>query len=149
MSIGKLIISLAVFTGILLFKKTNPKFLKIILLGYILSFISSFFDENLPINISFLSFGILTFIFIANSIYSKKWLSIIISLSMLISFIFKVQHWPYALEIQMMMIVPIIAYVLIIKNYNEHKDQISILTILVAYAISEIIRFVNYLIAIN
>ncbi|MFT4611026.1 MAG: hypothetical protein ACJA1H_000817 [Glaciecola sp.] len=149
MSLGKLIISVAVFIGILMFNKTNTKFLKIILLGYILSFISSFFDENSSIDISYLSFGILTLIYSVYSIYSKKWLSIILALSTLISFIFKTQHWPYMLETQTLMIVPTIAYILALKNYKPYKDEVSIQTILVAYAISEIIRLVNYLIAIN
>ncbi|WP_298900052.1 hypothetical protein [uncultured Psychroserpens sp.] len=149
MTLGKLIISIAVLIGILLFNKTNPKVFKVILLGFILSFISSFFDKDFIIDVSFLTFGFLTLSFLIYVIDNKQWLSSIIVVFPLLSFIFKSQHWPYASEIQTLMIVLIIAYVIALNNLKNYKNQISILTILVAYSISEVLRFVNYLISVN
>ncbi|MCD2260995.1 hypothetical protein [Psychroserpens luteolus] len=149
MTLGKPIISIAVFIGILLFNKTNPKVLKVILLGFVLSFISSVFNKDFIIDVSFLTFGFLTLSFLIYVVYNKQWLPSIIVVFPLLSFIFKSQFWPYASEIQALMVVPIIAYVIALNNLKGYKNQISILTILVAYSISEVIRFVNYLISVN
>ena len=149
MTVGKLIISIAVFIGIALFKNTNPKLLKVILLGFILSFISSFFDRDFLFDISFLSFGFLVLIFLIYNIINKKWLPTLIALPILVLFIFKTQYWPYLSEIQIAMFIPVITYMIIIKNYKTYKNQIAILTILVAFAISEIIRLADYMMAAN
>ncbi|WP_299339423.1 hypothetical protein [uncultured Psychroserpens sp.] len=149
MTIGKLIISFAVFISIALFENTNPKLLKVILLGFILSFISSFFDRDFLFDISFLSFGFLVLIFLIYNIINKKWLPTLIALPILVLFIFKTQYWSYLSEIQTAMFIPVITYMIIIKNYKTYKNQIAILTILVAFAISEIIRLADYMMAAN
>jgi len=149
MSLGKIIISIAVFAGILLLKRTKPNLLQLLLVGFVLSFISSFFDGNMFFDFSFLTFGILNLIYFIYSIYNKRWLPALISVFVLVSFIFKIQHWPYMFEIQTSMVIPIILFVVAIVNIKGYKNEISILGIIAAYALSEVIRFINYIIVVN
>ena len=147
MTLGKAIITIAACIGILLFQKTKPKFLQILLFGFILSFVSSFFDRNLFVDFSFLSFGFLISTYLTYSLYHKNWLPASISTFALISFVFKIQRWPYIGEIQLSMIIPIILLIIVVFNFKKYKNELAILGIITAYAISEVIRFINYLIA--
>lgn len=149
MSLGKIVIAIAVFIGINLFNKTEPKFLKILLIGLILSFLASFLDVPLAYEFSMLSFAILVLGFFIYSLYYKNWLPASISIFALVSFIFKVQHWPYGSEIQLAMIIPIILFIITLFNFKKFKNQISILIIIASYEISEVIRFIDYIIVSN
>lgn len=149
MTLGRTIIAIAIFFGIIFFNKTESKFLKIVLIGFILSFLSSFIDIPLSNEISMLSFGILVLVFLMYSLYYKSWLPASISIFALVSFIFKVQHWPYGSEIQLSMTIPIILYLIALIRFKKYKNQISIITIIVSYEISEFIGFINHIISSN
>ena len=149
MSLDRVIIAISIFIGIFLFQKTNPKFFKILLTGFILSFLSSYFSGDLFVFFSLLSFGILVLIYFIYSLYNKAWIPASISFFTLMSFIFKAQYWPYASEIQSVMIIPMFLFIITIFNLKKYKNQISILGIIVAYEISEFIHFINTLFAYN
>lgn len=138
MNHGKIIIETII--GFLLFKKTKPNFSKGILIGLILSFVVSFFENQILTNISFLIFGILSLTFSIFSGINKKWLNLIIGLFAFISFIFKAMHYPYANELKLSMLIPVLCYVLAIRKWEYHKSEFSILTIFVAYELSELLK---------
>ena len=140
MTLEKIIIGIGILIGIILFKKTKPNFLVGILVGLIISFIVSFFENILLRNISFYSFGILSLIFFIHSGFKRKWLNLIIGLFVFVSFFSKAMHYPYANELKSLMIIPILSYVLTFRKWENHKCELSILTIFVAYELSEFIK---------
>ena len=140
MSLGRIIISISACIGVLLFQKTKPRFLQIMLIGFIISFILSFFEQKIFFQFSFISFGALIIAFFIYSIYYKNWLPTFISAFALISFIFMSQNWPYGSEIQASMLIPIILFFIVILNFKKFVNQFSILAIIAAY---EIYQFIN------
>ncbi len=130
--------------GLFLLNKTKPVFLKVTLLILVSCSILSFYQDSDLINtISFLGFGILALVFSIYSGINKKWLNLIIGLFAFVSFFFKVMYYPYANELKLSMIIPIIIYiVLLIKNKLEN-NQLSILTILVAYELTEFLKLIT------
>lgn len=144
MSIGRTIIAIGVCIGILLFQKTKPKFLRAILTAFILSFLASFFDGKLFFSFSFLIFGISVLSYFTYSIYHKHWLPASISLFALVSFVFQAQHWPYGSEIRAVMLIPIIVFLITIFNFKKYENQISVLSIIVSYEISEFINLFGF-----
>lgn len=143
MTYGKIIILLSIIIGIFLFNKTKPNFSKAILIGLILSFSASFFENDLIANISFLSFGILSLVFSIYSGINKKWLSLIICLFAFISFLFKSMYYPYANELKLSMLIPIVCYALTFRKLESYKAELSILTIFVAYELSEFLKLIE------
>lgn len=137
MTYDKIIISIGVLIGLSLFKKTNPIFLKATLIGLILSFGLSFFSEKLLINISFFSFGILTFIFAAYSGLNKKWMNLIIGFFAFMSFLWSFMNWLLIGELRFLMLIPIICFAVILRKLRDYKNELSILTILVTYELTQ------------
>jgi hypothetical protein len=144
MNFGKIIIGIGILIGILLFKKTKPKILVGILVGLIISFVLSFIENELLTNISFISFGILSFIFVAYSGIKIKWLNLIIGLFAFVSFFSKLMHFPYANELKLLMIIPIVCYVLTLRKKEKYENELSILTIFAAYELSEFIKLTEH-----
>jgi len=140
MTYEKIIIGIGILIGISLLRKTNPIFLKSILIGLILSFGLSFFSEKLLINISFFSFGILTFLFTVYNGLKKRWLNLTIGFFAFISFLFSFLHYPFANELKLLMLIPILSYLAIFKSLDKHKSELSILTMLVSYELNEFLR---------
>lgn len=143
MSYKKIIFLIAVIIGILLFQRTKPNILKGILIGLILSIGIPFFENELLTTISFLSFGVLVFIFSIHRGFNKKWLSLIIGLFAFILFFFRAMYFPYINELRLSMLIPILCYMMIFKKWELYKTELSILTILVAYELSEFIKLVE------
>ncbi|WP_452227660.1 MULTISPECIES: hypothetical protein [unclassified Lacinutrix] len=144
MTYEKIIIGAGALMGLFLLNKTKPVFLKVTLLILVSCSILSFYQDSDLINtISFLGFGILALVFSIYSGINKKWLNLIIGLFAFVSFFFKVMYYPYANELKLSMIIPIIIYiVLLIKNKLEN-NQLSILTILVAYELTEFLKLIT------
>ncbi|WP_394908007.1 hypothetical protein [uncultured Mesonia sp.] len=140
MTFEKIIIILGLLIGIFLFKKTKPDYLKAILIGLILVFVLTFFPQKLPTNISFYSFGLLTFIFTILSGLKKKWFNLIIGFFAFISFVSAALEFPYANELKLLMIIPIISYFWTLKKLIIYKNALSISTILVAYELTEFLK---------
>jgi hypothetical protein len=143
MTYGRIIILIGVLIGILLFKKTKPNFLKGILIGLIFSYGLSFLDNELLVGISFLSFGFLSLIFTVYSVLKRKWLSLIVGLFVFISFIAHIMYLPYANELRLLMIVPILCYLMTFRKWESYKTELSILTIFVAYELSQFLIIIG------
>ena len=140
----RIIILIGIIIGIILFKKTKPNFLKGILIGFILSFAISFFENELiSATISRLSFGILIFVFSVYNGINKKWLNLIIGLFAFTSFFFKSMYYPYASELQLLMIIPLIIYIVILAKDKLENNQLSILTILAAYELTDFLKLIT------
>ena len=135
-----IIIGIGVLIGLSLFKKTNPIFIKGILVGLVVTFVLTFFGQQLLTDISFFSFGILTLIFTVYSGMNKKWLNLIVGLFAFVSFFFILMNYPFANELKLLMIIPIFCYLLIFRNWKKYNNELSILTILVAYELTEFLR---------
>ncbi len=142
MTYGRIIVLIGVLIGLLLIKKTKPNFLKGILIGLIVSYGMSFLDNALLVDISFLSFGVLSLIFTVYSGLKRKWLSLIIGLFLFVSFIAHILYLPYANELRLLMIVPILCYLMTFRKWESYKTELSILTIFVAYELSEFLRII-------
>lgn len=138
-----IIILIGVLIGIFLFNKTKPNFLKGILIGLVVSYGLSFFENELLADISFISFGLLSLIFTIYSGIKRKWLSLIIGLFAFVSFFAKFMYWPYANELRLLMIVPIVCYLMTFRKWESYKTELSILTIFVAYELSQFISIVR------
>ena len=143
MTYGKIIILIGIVVGMFLFQKTKPNLLKGILVGLIISFGISFFDNQVLTNISFFSFGIFSLTFGVYSGINKKWLYLIIGLFAFISFLFKLMHYPFANELKLLMLLPIVSYLLTFKKLESHKTGLSIASIFVAYELTEFIKLVE------
>ncbi|HZH70132.1 MAG TPA: hypothetical protein VFD80_06760 [Flavobacteriaceae bacterium] len=142
MTYGRIIVLIGVLIGLLLIKNTKPKFLKGLLIGLIVSFGISFFKTELSFIISIYSFKVLCLTFIVYSGIKRKWLSLLIGFFALVSFFAKLMYWPYANELRLVMIVPILCYLMTLRKWESYKTELSILTIFVAYELSEFLAIV-------
>jgi hypothetical protein len=142
MTYGRIIVLIGVLIGLLLIKKTKPNFLKGILIGLIVSFGISFFKTELSFIISIYSFKVLSLTFIIYSGIKRKWLSLIIGLFSFVSFFGGMMYWPYANELRLLMIVPILCYLMTFRKWESYKTELSILTIFVAYELSEFLSII-------
>lgn len=52
-------------------------------------------------------------------------------------------HFPYANELSLLMVIPILCYLLILKKWKSHLNGLSILTIFVAYQLGEFITLIE------
>jgi hypothetical protein len=144
MTYGNIIIGIGILVGIFLFKKTEPKLLVGVLIGLIISFVLSLIESELLTNISFVSFGVLSLIFFVYSAIKRKWLNLIIGLFAFVSFFSKLMHYPYANELKLLMIVPIVCYALTFRKKEKYKNELTILTIFIAYELTEFIKLTEY-----
>jgi len=143
MTYGRIIILIGVLIGILLFKKTKPNFLKGILIGLVVSYGLSFFENELLADISFFSFGLLSLTFTIYSGIKRKWLSLIIGLFAFVSFFGGLMYWPYANELRLLMLVPILCYLMTFRKWESYKTELSILTIFVASELSQFLIIIR------
>ena len=141
--IYKIIILLGILAGLLSYKKTKPIFLKLILIGYVLIMSTIFFKEQFPITIAFFSFGILTFMFIIYSGINKKWMSLLIGFIVFLSFSWSTMNWIGGNEIRLLSIIPILSFILILSNRKKYENELSILTILSVYELTEFIILIE------
>lgn len=141
----KIIIIIGIFIGLLRFRQTNPIFLKFILIGYVLSFGMTFFKGYFPMSIAFYSFGILTLLFIFYNVINKKWLNSLIGFIVFISFTWSMMNWVNGNEIRLLAIIPILSFILILRNWKKYKNELSILTILSIYELTEFIKLLEQL----
>lgn len=137
MTYQKIIIGIGVLAGFFLLPKTRPTLLKVILIGFIVSFGLSFFLEKLLINLSFFSFGVLTLGFSIHQGVNEKWRNFTIGLFAFLSFIWSLMHWLFIGELRFLMIIPITIYLWILIKKQESKNELSIITILACYELSE------------
>jgi len=146
LTLQKTIIGVGIIVGLYLFGKTKPTFLKAILVGFILSYGLTFFNGTILIDISFFSFGILTLGFTVWSGLHKKWLNSVIGLFGFLSFLWGLLHYEHVNLLQFLMTIPIILFILTLFNLRKYKGEMSILTILAAYELTEFVNWTNQMI---
>jgi len=143
MNYDSIIIGIGILFAILLIKKTIPRYLVGILIALVICYGLSLADNGLLNTISFYGFGTLGLMFSVYSLIKTNWLNLIIGFFAFISFFWKVMHYPYANEIKLVMIIPIICFCLTLIKKKEYKNELSILTLFVAY---ELIEFINLMV---
>lgn len=140
----KILIGIGVLIGLLLFKQTKPLYLKVVLIGLSITYGLGYFAVFPLGTVSFLLFGVFVLAFSVWCGLNKKWIGLIIGFFTLISFIFNLVSFPYAYELKLAMLIPIISYALIFRKLDTYKYELSILTILVSYELSELIKIIQF-----
>lgn len=133
----EVIFGIGVLIGLLLFKKTNPILLKIILVGLAVCFFLGLLNVSIIAStIGFIGFGILSFIFAVYCLVKKLWLEAVIGIFATITIIQGIMNWPYYSEMQLSMIIPILCFIIICVNWKRHIHQISISIVLTFYMLT-------------
>lgn len=145
MGFENIVFGIGTLIGILLFRQTKPILLKIILTGLALCVGLSYLNGFIDINIPFFSFGVLTFGFIIWCGIKVKWVSLIIGFFAFLSFIWSFMNLQYWGQIQFSMIIPISCYIWVLYKKRNFKKEISILTSLVSFELSEFILWLSRL----
>lgn len=135
----KIIVGIGVAVGILFYKNTSPLFLKILFVGLALSYAAAHFVVYPLGSFSYLLFGGFAFIFAIWSLIYRKWFSLILGSFTSISFLSMALSLPYSIELEFAMIIPVTYYLIALFNFKKHQKQLSILTILAAYCLSEFV----------
>lgn len=135
----KIIVGIGVAVGILFYKNTSPLFLKILFVGLALSYAAAHFVVYPLGTLSYLLFGGLALLFSLWSLIYRKWLSLILGSFTSLSFLSMALSFPYAIELEFAMIIPVIFYLIALFDFKKYKRQLSILTVLVAYCLSEFV----------
>ncbi len=140
------IIGFGIFTGILLFNKTKPIFLKVLLAGLIISLIFNFFIEKIKISSPFFVFGIFSLIYSVYSICTRKWANSIIGLFAFVSIFNILFDLPYYGAVQFLMLIPIVFFVFKWIYWKDNISQLSILSVLGFYELVLFLKFIEALI---
>ncbi|TBN00921.1 hypothetical protein EYD45_13950 [Hyunsoonleella flava] len=139
----KVIIGIGILAGLLLYAKTKPTFLKVILIGLSISFGLTFFKNQLLTDLSFFSFGILTIGFSVHQAANRKWTNFAIGLFAFLSFIWGLFQYPFIGELRFLMLLPIGLYIWTLITKWNTENGLSILTVLTFYELSEFLIFIG------
>lgn len=74
----KIIFGIGVIIGLLLFKKTKPILIKLILIGLAVCYVLGLFNHQITSTIGYVGFGLLSLTFGIYNANKKKWLNMII-----------------------------------------------------------------------
>ena len=140
----KILIGIGVPIGLLLFKQTKPLFLKVILIGLAITYGLGYFAEFPLGTLAYALFAVFALAFSVWCGFNQKWTGLIIGIFTVISYIFNLMSFPYAYELKLAMLIPIISYALIFRKLKAYKNELSVLTILVSYEISELIQIIQF-----
>lgn len=135
----KIIVGIGVAVEILFYKNTSPLFLKILFVGLALSYAAGHFEVYPIGTLSYLLFGGLSFLFSLWSLIYTKWLSLILGCFSSLSFLSMALSFPYAVELELAMIIPVTFYLIALFDFKKHKRQLSILIVLAFYCLSEFV----------
>jgi len=138
-----IIIGLGIIIGAFLFNKTKPIHFRVILIGLIISYGLTFPTQFVLIYLSYWIFGISTFAFSIYNGLNKKWLNFVVGLFAFISIIWEIMNWSFYGELQLLMIIPIVCYLLMCKNWKVNVNQLSILSILGFYELTQFIELIS------
>ena len=136
MTIENIIFGTGILVGLFLFGITKSKFLKGIIIGLTISYVLTLFKIQLLTTIGFIIFGILSLAYSIHSGKNTNWKNFIIGIFSFASFLFGILNWAYGGELQLSMVIPIVVYLTLFLNWKKYKNEISILTIFVAYEIT-------------
>ena len=131
--IQEIVLGIGVLIGLLFHKKTSPILLKLILLGLSVCYVFGLFNYPLTSTIGFIGFGVSSLVFGIYCAVKNLWISAIIGFFTVATIVHGIMRWPFYGEMQFIMIVPIICYIMICLNWRKHLNEFSILTILTFY----------------
>ena len=129
----KIIFGIGILIGLLFFKKTKPIILKQILIGLLVCYLLGLLNNQFTNTIGYVGLGILSLIFGIYSIFKKLWLNTLIGFFTSITIIHGIMNWPFYREMQLIMIIPIICYLILCVNWKKYLNSFSISTILSFY----------------
>lgn len=146
MNVSQLFVLLAALAGVFLFwHKTNSNLLKGILVGLIICATAGFSKQAYIVDSTYFFFGVLALIFSCYAFINKKWSALIIAsftfLSVCSSFFF----YDYMESIKFLMIVPILTMLFVMKEWNKHINELSILVVFSIYALTQFLQAVHVL----
>ncbi|PWH84679.1 hypothetical protein DIT68_13215 [Brumimicrobium oceani] len=81
-------------------------------------------------------------VFAVFSLKKKKYLAFFISFFIFSSFLMKTTNFQFANSMGYLMLIPIICFVLILSNFKNYKNELSILVIFTAYNMGEFFKIV-------
>ncbi|MBL1280438.1 MAG: hypothetical protein COA33_009210 [Fluviicola sp.] len=146
---SQIVISLAALFGLFQLFRITDVFSKAIILAQALAVVIALFPFAIAKTIGFSLFGIMI---LTSAVYvltrkielTAKGLMLLITIPVFLSFVFKINHWPYAYEFSLLMLVPIIAYLILITRKISIKNEIGFLTIIATEALLELSVIVSY-----
>ena len=139
----KIIIGIGVLIGLLLFKKTKSTFLKVILTGLSICYGLGYFIEFPIGTFAFITFGIFALAFSIWCGINKKWNGLIIGLFTFLSFIWTIFGYQFGNLIQFLMLIPLLSYIWTLTRWRKYEKELSILTILASYELSEFLIIIG------
>jgi len=143
MNFAQLYILIAALAGVVLFwTKTQPKLLKALLIGLLVCAAAGFSKQNYFIDSSFFLFGILALIFSIYSYLNKKWLAFVIGGFAMLSVCSSFFMYDYVGLIRYFMVVPIIAMLVVIKDWKKHSSELAILMVFSVYEYCQFLQAV-------
>lgn len=138
-----LILGIGILIGLIMFKRTKPILLKILIIGYVICYIMPMFNSQTALNIGYFGFLFLTLIFLIWSLFKWYWIGVLVSFSTLIVMIWRVLHWEFLWEIRFLLIIPILWYAYLLLRKKTEKNEFSVLTILTAYNMTEFLTLIE------
>ncbi len=143
MTYHTLILGVGILMGLLMFNKTKPIFLKILIIGYLICYIMPMFNSQITINIGFFGFIILTLIFLVWSLFKWYWIGVLTSFSAIIVMIWRTLHWEFLWEIRLLLLISILWYAYLLIKKRTEKNEFSILTIITAFNLTEFLSLIE------
>jgi len=151
---SQIVISIAALFGLFQIFRITDAFSKTIILAQVLAIAIALFPSHIAKTIGFSLFGITI---LTSAVYvltrkieaRTKRLMLLITIPVFISFVFKINHWPYAYELSLLMLVPIVAYLVLITRKTSVKNEIGFLTIIVTEALLHFSVIIAYWFNLN
>lgn len=135
-----IILGIGTILGLYFFRKIKPTYLKVIFIGFSISFALPYFEKQEITNIGYFGFGLFSILYLIHCLIKKNIPNIIISIFAFFSFVSMYMGFPFANERKLMMIIPIITYFITLKKIRQYENEISILTILTSYELAELMN---------
>jgi hypothetical protein len=139
MDYTKIIIGVGLFFGIIYFKKTNPNYLKLIVIGFIISFSISLFEIGRLKSLGFYLFGLMSLLYSVHCVVKMKWNKIVISFFAFFTFLAMYFQFPFSNERKIALIIPVVLALFLIKNIKKNENEIAIIFILSSYQCKELL----------
>ena len=134
---------IGILFGLLLFSRTKPVFLKVILSGLIiclgLGLIPVFSYKTLVV----VSFGLLALVFSIWCGQNDKWIGFIIGIFSILSIMWTLFDYQYWNLLQFLMIIPLSFYVWTLFKWRDYQKVLSILTVLAGFELTEFLIIIG------
>ena len=136
----KIVLSIGILIGIYLFKKTTHVFIKIIFIGFVISFLTIFIDPGVVKAVGYWMFGLLALSFAFYNITKNKILLVIIGIHNFGIFCWGILGFPYYSELYLLTLAPAVAFIIIFIKSKKYINQFSIISIFTGYQIVQLSR---------